>query len=341
MRKLSILLTFLFISSLAVSQAPSNDCADNPIAINACGTAFSITQAQMALATDGMGCSYGISCPINYVNGQAAENFDCNTGTSATGSPTGDDFNGSVENNMWWSFTPDESCDYDVTIVATNCCCKDKGSTNAAQFSIFDADAALPGGTIQNYMASNGSFTGTQTVTISVTQGQPVYIMLDGLNGTDCDISVTINPTANCSGCVIILPIELMTFEGKNYGKNNKLFWATASETNNEYFTIERSIDGKYYYSIGQISGAGNSNQTMSYLYEDCTYGNDVNYYRLKQTDFDGQFKYSKIISIDNRVKNMKVIRTINLMGIEVDETYKGLVIEVFENGSTRKVLRQ
>ena len=125
-----ILITVLFLVNLGIyAQVPSNDCGESPIIVNACGTAFSTTQSQMSNATNGATCSSGGSCPIVYVNGLGYDNFDCNTGTAYNGSASGDDFSGSIENSLWWSFLPDETCSYDITITATNCCCKDKGAS--------------------------------------------------------------------------------------------------------------------------------------------------------------------------------------------------------------------
>lgn len=343
MKKILNLILSMMVVLVSYSQAPSNDCGENATLINQCGTSFSITQAQMALATDDAGCSVGGSCPINYVNGQAYENFDCDVSTGGTG---GDDFNGSIENSVWWTFTPQESCDYDVTINITNCCCKDKGSTNAAQYQIFDADGVLPGGTIQNNMAYQTGVTGTFTETISVTNGNPVYILLDGLNGTDCDISVSILPTASCTGCVIALPIELIEFDGEYDMGNVNLFWASASEANNEYYTVERSLDGYEWDFLCNVDGAGNSNQNMVYRYTD----KDVPsikyiYYRLSQTDFNGDSETFKIISvITPKIKNPKVIGMYDFLGKEISESdlesYQGFYIIKYEDGTSKKMLK-
>ncbi len=94
------------------------------------------------------------------------------------------------------------------------------------------------------------------------------------------------------------LPIELLSFTGKNTWKGNILDWQTASEINNSYFTLERSTDAKSFEAIARIEGAGNSTETRSYSYLDRAAFPGVNYYRLKQTDFDGAFSYSNIIAL-------------------------------------------
>ncbi|MBE2245696.1 MAG: T9SS type A sorting domain-containing protein [Candidatus Competibacteraceae bacterium] len=83
------------------------------------------------------------------------------------------------------------------------------------------------------------------------------------------------------------LPVELISFD-VNCTNNAtfKIEWATASETNNDYFTLERSKDAQIWETIASIDGAGNSNQLNSYTYEDGVY-NSGYYYRLSQTDYD------------------------------------------------------
>lgn len=335
----------MLVSSLAFAQ-PSNDCPENPLVISTCGTAFSVSQATMGTATDGATCAHGIACPQVYVNATVYENFDCNATTN--GGSNGDDFVGSVENNLWWSFTPTESCDYTISISATNCCCKDKGSTNAAQFAIFDANAALPGGTIQNYLAANNNFTGTVTTTISVTNGNPVYIMLDGVNGTDCDISVTINPVLApnpnaCAACSIVLPIELLSFDGDKRNDEIMLNWSTATEVNNDFYTIEKSTDGTIFKTIGVVSGAGNSNNVINYQYADYNMFEGTNYYRLRQTDYDGKSKMSNVIAVNNHNHDKEIYKIIDMTGTEINdpENYNGILIYKYTDGSVRKIIKQ
>ncbi len=98
--------------------------------------------------------------------------------------------------------------------------------------------------------------------------------------------------------CGAVLPIELLSFEGElNQGKIY-LNWATVTEINNDFFTVERSSNGKHWNDIGLIDGAGNSHEILDYSFIDDDIGNESLYYRLKQTDTDGSFSYSDIIFI-------------------------------------------
>jgi hypothetical protein len=99
--------------------------------------------------------------------------------------------------------------------------------------------------------------------------------------------------------CPVVLPIELVSFTGENNGNKNLLQWKTQTESNNHFFTLERSTDAVNFYSIAVVQGAGNSRTEKFYSYNDEDLpGGATYYYRLKQTDFDKQQSYSGLVSI-------------------------------------------
>ena len=101
------------------------------------------------------------------------------------------------------------------------------------------------------------------------------------------------------------LPLELLSFTGECYNQSIVLEWSTASEANNDYFSIERSIDGINWQTITHVPGAGNSTELTNYSFIDVARYSDLSYYRLKQTDYDGQSKYSNIIEIQKCVEEI------------------------------------
>ncbi len=103
---------------------------------------------------------------------------------------------------------------------------------------------------------------------------------------------------------VNVLPVELISFSGKNKGTANDLSWSTATEINNDYFTLERSGDAINFTEIKKINGAGNSNTLINYRQIDSDPFTGMNYYRLKQTDFNGDFSYSNIVAIEFKKEN-------------------------------------
>ncbi|MBI5917465.1 MAG: T9SS type A sorting domain-containing protein [Bacteroidetes bacterium] len=95
-----------------------------------------------------------------------------------------------------------------------------------------------------------------------------------------------------------LLPVELISFDGNVAGASIELHWQTASEVNNRSFSIEHSADGSHFQTIGEVSGANNSNVEINYTFVDKQPQPGTNYYRLKQTDFDGQFEHSPVIVV-------------------------------------------
>ena len=103
-----------------------------------------------------------------------------------------------------------------------------------------------------------------------------------------------------CNPDVIVLPIELISFDVVKNVKYNTLKWTTASETNNDYFTVERSKNAILFNEVCKIKGAGSSDIVMNYTIDDNNPYDGITYYRLKQTDYNGIEKYFNIISINN-----------------------------------------
>ena len=106
-----------------------------------------------------------------------------------------------------------------------------------------------------------------------------------------------ISAGGNC--CMLPLPVELLSFNTTSTDNKTVLAqWSTASETNNDYFTIERSFNALDFDAIGRAKGAGNSNSILNYSFIDEHPLNGINYYRLKQTDYNGEFSYSDITAV-------------------------------------------
>tara|TARA_Y100001934_G_scaffold274238_1_gene365924 strand:- start:1561 stop:3081 length:1521 start_codon:yes stop_codon:yes gene_type:complete len=114
----------------------------------------------------------------------------------------------------------------------------------------------------------------------------------------------------------LTLPVELIAFDAVEENKKVRITWSTKSEINNEYFSVERSIDGEIFEVIEIIEGSGNSLEEINYLTYDMNPPKGIVYYRIRQTDFDGNNEYFSIktvfvgendpiswISIDNNGK--------------------------------------
>ena len=147
-----------------------------------------------------------------------------------------------------------------------------------------------------NYQnASNGSLelTGNYKTGVSIST---ITIDIYSTNRT--------NPTIGAWEENSPLPIELINFNAKCKGQYVELNWLTKTENNNDYFTIEKSIDGYTFFEIAKIYGAGNSNSIIEYTYKDTSLLQDFYYYRLKQTDFDGTNKTFSTITSECEYNN-------------------------------------
>ncbi len=104
-----------------------------------------------------------------------------------------------------------------------------------------------------------------------------------------------------------LLPIELVSFDAVVNNDAVNIEWQTAMELNNDFFTVERSRDLTYFEVLDTISGAGNSNTHLFYSYDDINPLEGVSYYRLKQTDYNGDFDYSLIRSVTTSPVNREL----------------------------------
>lgn len=132
---------------------------------------------------------------------------------------------------------------------------------------------------------------------------------------------------------------ELLQFEAITKQDHNLLTWATASENNNNYFTLERSINGIDFMEITRMNGAGMSTTKTNYTFADFEYEKTQNYYRLSQTDYDGTTEIFKVIAVNNASISLDIIRMVNMLGQEVAADDIGLRVIYFSNGTMKKVL--
>jgi hypothetical protein len=130
-------------------------------------------------------------------------------------------------------------------------------------------------------VGGTGSAAGTGTITSDPFTTFSIITLGNAIGGT--------NP----------LPIELISFTAKRISSRVFLRWVTASELNNDYFTIQRSTDGVSFQEIGELKGKGTILIESKYEFVDEKPVFGKSYYRLKQTDFDGKSTYSSVVMIE------------------------------------------
>jgi hypothetical protein len=165
-----------------------------------------------------------------------------------------------------------------------------------------------------------------------------VYFRLTGTTGTTYESDMAFDGFQGF-GSGAPLPVDLISFGGELSDDKNlvTLEWIVTSQVNNNYFEIQRSTNVEQWISIGEIPGAGNSNSQMHYTMHDENPLKGVSYYRLRQTDYDGNSETFYPISISNEIRPHVLEKVINYLGQEVDDTYEGFVIEIYQDGTTEK----
>jgi hypothetical protein len=149
---------------------------------------------------------------------------------------------------------------------------------------------------------SNSNFSGT----IVSNDGAIVLSTGDTLAGRALTTTGSVNSTLiianNAYGgyCSNILPVNLLSFSANCSNRYEELKWSTTTETDNKYFTVERSADGKGWQSVGSVQGAGNSAVSRAYSFSDNTPNPSIAYYRLMLTDFAGNESYSSVVNAGN-----------------------------------------
>jgi hypothetical protein len=133
-------------------------------------------------------------------------------------------------------------------------------------------------------------------LTISYSAG---IITITGISTTHIANNATRYITIGSASGITPLPITRLYFNAEKEEAKIKLTWITVSETNNDYYTIEKSKNAEGWEFVSNIKGAGNSNSKLNYIDYDNHPYQGISYYRLKQTDYDGKYTYSPIETIN------------------------------------------
>lgn len=200
---------------------------------------------------------------------------------------------GSIENSTWfvWTAPPTWVPGATAYINIYNQLCN--SSAYGLQYSVYGAGETCGAFATSELCVTTNTVATQYFDTWIANPGETFYIITDGFAGIACEFDLQVNDAP------IVLPIRLGEFYGDIKGQKIKLDWTTFSEKDNDYFTIEKSTDGKAFKVIGHVPGAGTSEFTNEYSIYDESPAFGVNYYRLIQTDFDGTKVASDVIAIN------------------------------------------
>lgn len=242
---------------------------------------------------------------------------------SAITDPATSACNGSLDNSVWFSFTTTIAGNYIVDLTSINC---SQGKGLQVDVGKWSAASCVSANWVSNVCANPGTCGNMSLTTSALTAATTYYVFVDGWGamGEDAEFNIMVTPP-------IPLPIELLSFDCEWDSDRIKLLWSTATEENNDYFTIEKSLDGENWYIVSTIKGGGNSMSLMDYEYIDINTSQGTVYYRLSQTDYDGKKETFDITSCYHNIECDAILNTkyYNLLGQEIDGNYKGAVIVV------------
>lgn len=187
--------------------------------------------------------------------------------------------------------------DYDFTIYGPNPSCSNLGTPFRC------SDAAVTGntGTNAGSVDLSESAAGNGFVAqMNVSAGQIYYLVVDEWTPTGAGYTLSFpNSTANLD-CTV-LPVELNVFTADYIPEQGvvDLFWSTATERDNDFWEVERSVDGINWTTINEVKGAGTTNYETQYYVMDEKPNVGINYYRLTQWDINGNGKSSEVRSVN------------------------------------------
>lgn len=253
-----------------------------------------------------LGCNLGASGATFTAPSTALGSLACNGGTWY-----------SNENTVFYTFT---ATDIVGSISIQNLTCND-GVVGEAQIGVW-TDCASLGTYGANYL---GCAVGTGGVGLpSLNIGDTYIIAIDGQAGDACTWDIVTTGVA--------LPVEFVNLKATRLANFNQITWSTLSESNADYFEVQRSDDGKTFYPIENIPSSGNSQSELSYACNDRNLSNDIVYYRVKQVDLNGEFSYHGPTIVDgNRRDKMRAYPNpaIDEVIIVLDQKFRNSQINV------------
>jgi hypothetical protein len=138
--------------------------------------------------------------------------------------------------------------------------------------------------------------------------GNTALASANGAGSITSNLNSNFSPFTFGSTGISALPVTLTAFNAKLKGSEVEADWTTSSEINNDYFMLQRSLNGKDFTDVGKVDGHGNTEVQEAYSYEDKEPLPGVSYYRLKQVDFNGKTSYSEIREVSKSVANINSV---------------------------------
>lgn len=198
--------------------------------------------------------------------------------------------------------------------------------SNGSKIEVFGPDGTIDGG------KADGTASSSKSTRIEY-EGTPIW---DSSMGAVHGYSTL---DENGYNTIETMPVTLAYFNAKPLGGQVSIEWKTETETNNDYFTVERSADGKEFQQVATIPGAGNSSTPLIYSHTDPAPLRGTSYYRLTQTDFDGKFEQFPLVAVENNAPRQQAGSAPNIRTVFPNPFEHSFKIDyVLENGGPVEV---
>lgn len=239
-----------------------------------------------------------------------------------------DNASGNVDNNIWYKFIPTQTS---VSFEFNNI------SSNAIQAEIFSSVNGKCG-----TLSSVASYCNTSctiadfSLTATVIPGHVYYLMIDGCAGVSptFDLSSSGISSGAFGGNPVILSLEVDNLSAQCNGSKNVVSWYSSSLVNVEYFTVEKSNDGIHFTPIDDVKSKVINEDTKYEFIDDQISNNEESYYVIRYTDFDGNYDYSKIVSV-KPCKSSRIIKEVNITPNPFNTSFNVSFIEPLEDDAT------
>lgn len=165
-----------------------------------------------------------------------------------------------------------------------------------------------------------------------LTPGNMYIFVIEGSMNANSDFLIDI--TSGASGGCSALPISLLTLTATPTNQGVSVNWSTASERNNDYFTISRSSDLENWEEVGKVAGKGNSNTKLDYSFTDIAPLNGISYYQLNQTDFNGDNESFEAVSVEVNANKLN-----NAVAVFPNPTKAGFDVQVYATNENNALI--
>lgn len=267
------------------------------------------------------GCLYSQPNPVWYYmqignSGSIQLGLSQTTGAGGTGSLIDVDF------AMWGPFTSvAQGCDliFETYLAPLQC-----------SFS--------PAGTETVGLGYSGGVSPGSSIPANAVTGQFYILLLTNYSNQSGYINLSQTNGTGSTDCTIVpLGLDMLNLKVAQIGGRNRINWSLLANAAISYFEVQRSTDGEHWREVGTIPNSQMNLQEETFEYWDSNFEPTVNYYRIKKVMVGGHSEYSTVVMVNNELNSVKWIKVVNSLGQEVDPSFEGIKIYIYEDGSTLK----